>query len=86
MIETRKIRTMIADDHVLIREGLKEVLKLSGDIDVVAEAGRLVDIPNVIKENNIDILLLDLSFPEGNALEIIPDLKKQFPDKPRILV
>ncbi|HEY7161204.1 MAG TPA: response regulator transcription factor [Acidobacteriota bacterium] len=87
MIETRKIRTMIADDHVLIREGLKEVLKLSGDIDIVAEAGRLSDIPIVINElNNIDVLLLDLSFPEGNALEIIPDLKRQFPDRPRILV
>lgn len=87
MIETRKIRTMIADDHVLIREGLKEVLKLSGDIDIVAEAGRLAEIPAVINElNNIDVLLLDLSFPEGNALEIIPDLKRQFPDKPRVLV
>src|SRR5262245_24457795 len=87
MIETRRIRTMIADDHVLIREGLKEVLKLSGDIEIVAEAGRLADIPAVISEvNNIDMLLLDLSFPEGNALEIIPDLKKEFPDKPRILV
>jgi DNA-binding NarL/FixJ family response regulator len=87
MIETRKIRTMIADDHVLIREGLKEILKLANDIDVVAEAGRLSDIPAVISEhNNIDVLLLDLSFPDGNAVEIIPDLKKRFPEKPRILV
>jgi two-component system, NarL family, invasion response regulator UvrY len=86
MIETRKIRTMIADDHVLIREGLKEVLKLSGDIEIVAEAGRLSEIPTVINENNIDVLLLDLSFPEGNALDIIPDLKNRFPEKPRILV
>jgi DNA-binding NarL/FixJ family response regulator len=78
---------MIADDHVLIREGLKEVLKLAGDIDVVAEAGRISDIPTVIKEfPNIDVLLLDLSFPEGNALEIIPDLKERFPDKPRIVI
>lgn len=86
MIETRKIRTMIADDHVLIREGLKEVLKLAGDIDVVAEAGRLADIPTIIREFAVDVLLLDLSFPEGNALEIIPNLKQLFPDKPRILV
>lgn len=86
MIETRKIRIMIADDHVLIREGLKEVLKLAGDIDVVAEAGRLADIPTVINEFHVDVLLLDLSFPEGNALEIIPELKQRFPDKPRIVV
>ncbi|MCI0614788.1 response regulator transcription factor, partial [bacterium] len=87
MMETRKIRTMIADDHVLIREGLKEVLKLAEDIDVVAEAGQLADIPTIIREsNNVDVLLLDLSFPEGNALEIIPNLKQLFPDKPRILV
>ncbi|MCI0445246.1 response regulator transcription factor [bacterium] len=86
-METRKIRTMIADDHVLIREGLKEVLKLAEDIDVVAEAGQLADIPTIIREsNNVDVLLLDLSFPEGNALEIIPNLKQLFPDKPRILV
>ena len=77
---------MIADDHVLIREGLKEVLKLAGDIDIVAEAGRLADIPTVIREFPVDVLLLDLSFPEGNALEIIPNLKQLFPDKPRILV
>lgn len=87
MIETRKIRTIIADDHVLIREGLKEVLKLAGDIDVVAEAGRLADIPTVINDfQNVDVLLLDLSFPEGNALEILPELKQRFPDKPRIVV
>ena len=87
MIETRKIRIMIADDHVLIREGLKEVLKLAGDLDVVAEAGRLADIPTVINEfNNVDVLLLDLSFPEGNALDIIPELKQRFPDRPRIVV
>jgi two-component system, NarL family, invasion response regulator UvrY len=77
---------MIADDHVLIREGLKEVLKLAGDIDVVAEAGRLSDIPIVLSQVNVDVLLLDLSFPEGNALEILPDLKMRFPDKPRIVV
>ena len=87
MIETRKIRIMIADDHVLIREGLKEVLKLAGDIDVIAEAGRLDDIPTVINEfHNVDVLLLDLSFPEGNALDIIPELKQRFPDRPRIVV
>jgi DNA-binding NarL/FixJ family response regulator len=87
MSEKRKIRIMVADDHVLIREGLKQVFLQAPDMEFIAETGELEAIPVCItKSQPVDVLLLDLSFREKNSLEIIPVLRKLFPDKPKILV
>jgi DNA-binding NarL/FixJ family response regulator len=78
---------MVADDHVLIREGLKQIFLEAPDMELVAETGELDAIAVCItKAQPLDVLLLDLSFREKNALEIIPVLRKLFPDKPKILV
>lgn len=57
------IKIMIADDHSMIREGLKSLLELEGDIQVVAEAADGVDCLEKLKICTPDVLLLDINMP-----------------------
>lgn len=69
------ISVMITDDHSLIREGLKNLLELDGDIKVVAEAVDGVDCLNKLESCNPDVLLLDINMPRMNGLEVLENIK-----------
>ena len=87
MAEKKQIRIMIADDHVLIREGLKQVFLRAPDLELVAETGELDQVIVTLSRSlPVDILLLDLAFRERSSLEILSDVRKKFPEKPRIIV
>ncbi len=70
------IKVMIADDHNLMREGIKQLLELDGNIKVIAEAGDGVECLKKLKEYNPDILLLDINMPEKNGIEVLKTLKE----------
>lgn len=69
------VKIMIADDHSLIREGLKNLLELDGDIQVIAEAEDGVDCLAKLKKWTPDVLLLDINMPRKNGLEVLQSLK-----------
>lgn len=69
------IKIMIADDHSMIREGLKSLLELEGDIQVVEEAEDGVDCLEKLKICTPDVLLLDINMPRKNGLEVLQTLK-----------
>ncbi len=71
------ISVMITDDHSLIREGLKNLLELDGDIKVVAEAVDGVDCLNKLESCNPDVLLLDINMPRMNGLEVLENIKSR---------
>lgn len=73
----RPINVMIADDHSMVREGIKQILELDGDIKVVAEAGNGRECIENLDENKIDILLLDINMPEMNGLKVLQYLKEK---------
>ena len=60
------VKVMIADDHSMIREGLKQLLELEGDFEVIAEACDGVDCLEKLKTVVPDILLLDIGSPSEN--------------------
>ena len=64
------IKIMIADDHSMIREGLKSLLELEGDIQVVAEAEDGVDCLEKLKICTPDVLLLDINMPVRNGYDV----------------
>ncbi len=70
------IRVFLADDHQIIREGLKKLLEFEKDIEVVGEAGNGVDCIRSVAEIKPDLLLLDLSMPKVHGFEVIDQLKK----------
>ena len=74
------VNIMIADDHSLIREGLKSLLELEGDIKVIAEAEDGADCLSKLESIKPDVLLLDINMPVMNGLEVLKKLKEKKSD------
>lgn len=71
------VKVMIADDHSMIREGLKQLLELEGDFQVIAEACDGVDCMEKLETILPDILLLDINMPQMNGLEVLKKMKEK---------
>jgi DNA-binding NarL/FixJ family response regulator len=74
-VSAMEVKVMIADDHSMIREGLRTLLELDGDIKVVAEAIDGEDCLEKLKLVTPDVLLLDINMPKKNGLEVLQTLK-----------
>jgi DNA-binding NarL/FixJ family response regulator len=73
MISTRpKRRIVIVDDHTLFREGLRTILEMEEDIEVVADAENAEDIVELVWQTRPDVLLLDIRMPQGSGLDAVP--------------
>lgn len=79
------IRVVIADDHALMREGLKHILQAAPDIEIAAEATDGFETLQVIRTNSFDVLVMDLSMPGRGGMELIRQIKEEVPQL-RILV
>ncbi len=71
------IKIVIADDHCMVREGLKQLLELDGDIQVIGEAGDGISCLNIIEKVNPDVVLLDINMPLMNGLQVLEKLKEK---------
>ena len=79
------INVFITDDHVLVREGLKKLLRDELDMRVVGEAKCAADVICRLGEVEPDVLVLDLALPDRTGLEVLKEVKNRFP-KIRVLV
>ncbi len=79
------IRTVVVDDHAVVRSGLRMLLDAEDDIDVVAEAGDARAAVFEARAHKPDVILLDVVMPGRSGIEAIPDLLKESPES-RILV
>lgn len=79
------VEIMITDDHSMIREGLKNLLELDGDIKVIEEAVDGEDCLKKLKSVFPDVLLLDINMPKKNGLEVLQILKEN-KSKLRVLI
>src|SRR5690625_2719779 len=89
---TRRTRTMktenvekvtnivLIDDHKLFREGVKRILDLETDLNVVAEGGDGTEATKLVKEYNPEVVLMDINMPHMNGIEATANLVKNFPD------
>ncbi len=74
------IRIVIAEDHQVVREGLKMFLDIQPDIEVVGEATNGKEAVTLVREKKPDVLLLDLIMPEMDGLEVLRIVNKEMPD------
>jgi DNA-binding NarL/FixJ family response regulator len=79
------IRVLIADDHTLVRDGLRHILQGASGFEVVGEANDGVSTIALTRSNAADVLVLDLSMPGRNGVELIKQIKEEKPAL-RILV
>lgn len=74
------IKILIADDHAIVRAGLKQIVADTSDIVVTGEAGNGHEALSMALNNGYDIILLDITMPDRNGLDILKELKAQRPD------
>ena len=77
------IRIVLADDHTILREGLKQVLSAASDLSIVGEARDGHEVLERVRELEFDVLLLDLSMPGKNGIELIKQVRAE---KPRLRI
>lgn len=73
------IKVTIADDHPIIRNGIKEILSSEPDIRVTGEAKDSIELFNELAKKNTDLLILDINIPFKSGLEVLHDLKNMYP-------
>lgn len=78
--EGQTTRIVIADDHAVVRSGLRMLLDAEPDFEVVAEAGDLGATTSYVRAHRPGVLVLDLNMPQGSTLPAIPDLREASPD------
>ncbi|CAG1020253.1 Response regulator UvrY [Methylococcales bacterium] len=71
------LRVLIADDHAIMRKGIKQLLTLTDDIHVAAEAANGQQVLDWLKREQFDLLLLDLTMPDTNGVELIEKIHHQ---------
>lgn len=70
------IKIMIADDHKMIREGIKQLLELNEDISVVGMASDGNECLTILEETDADVILLDINMPNKNGLDTLKEIKE----------
>jgi DNA-binding NarL/FixJ family response regulator len=79
------IKLLIADDHAIVRDGLKQLFELQDDIEVVAEASSGGQVLDALRSNTFDLLLLDMSMHGVSGIELISRIRNRYP-RQRILI
>ncbi|HJV80121.1 response regulator transcription factor [Noviherbaspirillum sp.] len=80
------IRIIIADDHELIREGIKKIIRSSRDMRVVGEAGDVDGFLTLATQHAPDIAILDIGLPGYDGLEGLAEVRLRFPDMPVLIL
>jgi len=77
---------LIADDHEVVRQGLKAILSEHSDLNVVEEAENGNEVLKIVEKNKVDVILLDFDMPEKNGLDTLIELKTLYPKLPVIIL
>ncbi|MBM3156072.1 MAG: response regulator [Chloroflexi bacterium] len=77
---TRRIKVLIVDDHWVVRDGLKSVLELQSDIEVIGQAENGKEAVQKVGELSPDIVVMDIVMPEMNGLEATKEIYKKYPE------
>jgi len=74
------INVMIADDQIVVREGLKKILSLDSDIKVICEAENGYEAISQLSKNIVDVILMDVRMPKMDGIQATGKIKEQYPD------
>jgi len=77
---SRPIKVAIADDHALFRQGVRTALSVRKDIEMIAEADNGMQLLNLLKHIEPDVILLDIQMPIMDGITTLPEIRKLYPD------
>jgi len=80
------IKVLIADDHTIVREGLKQIFEETPDVVAAGEAKNGQEILDKVRENDYDVVLLDISMPGRGGLDVLKQLKNEKPELPVLVL
>ena len=80
------IRVLVCDDHLIVRQGIKQVLADATDIDVAGEAANGPDALARVRAGGIDVVLLDIAMPQRDGLDVLKALKAESPRLPVLML
>ena len=80
------MRILIADDHAVVRRGLKEILASEHDMDVVGEAKNGDEALELVRNLDWDVAILDFSMPGRSGVELIKEIKRRHPSRPILVL
>jgi two-component system invasion response regulator UvrY len=81
-----KIKILIADDHAIVREGLKQIVAEEKDILVAGEAENSEQLMELLKKEKWNLVVLDINMPGKSGLEALKDIKLQYPELPVLIL
>jgi len=73
------IKILIADDHAIVREGLKQIVAETSDMTVADEASNGYEVLDRVRDNEYDVVVLDISMPGGDGLNILKQIRRERP-------
>jgi DNA-binding NarL/FixJ family response regulator len=80
------IRILIADDHAIVRQGLKQILEENHDMKIVAEHANGANALRWLRGNDCDVVLLDISMPGMNGIDLLKQLREEKPKLPILIL
>jgi DNA-binding NarL/FixJ family response regulator len=80
------ITVLIADDHAVVRRGLRQILTETRDILVGAEAGTAEEVLQLVDHQRFDVVVLDISMPRANGLELLAQVRRSHPELPVLIL
>lgn len=82
----KPIRVLICDDHLIVRQGIRQVLADAADIEVAGEAANGPDALSRVREGGIHVVLMDIAMPHRDGLDVLRQLKSEFPKLPVLML
>lgn len=82
----QKIKILIADDHAIVREGLKQIVAEEKDMQVAGEAANAFELMELLKSKEWSIVVLDINMPGKSGLEALKDIKQIYPHLPVLIL
>ncbi len=82
----KRIRVMIADDHAIVRQGLRQILSDTEDMEVAGEACNGVEALHLSRDGEWDVVLMDVSMPDRNGIDALKLIKKEHPKLPVLIL
>ena len=83
---SKPIRVLIADDHAIVRQGLRQILSDTPDLTVAGEAENGVQAVQMVRAGEWDVVLMDVSMPDRNGIDALKLIKKEFPRLPVLIL